>query len=751
MNTYQDRVKSILILLILLAVSVASAVTIMSVSAAVIVVNTFADENVDNDDCSLREAIIAANNDVSHNGCDAGIGDDTIILPQGTYTLTSGSKLPFINSNITIIGVEAESTIIEASDCNPVDEDTCTHHHRVFDVFSAGYLTLEEVTVRHGFGSVEGDGNIDGGGIRNQGNLTITKSIISDNKATYGGGIWNYGNGIVTLTDSTLTNNKTTNSGAGIWSNGEITLTGIILSGNQAATAGGGIFNSTGGTVSVSGGTFSGNIADNGGGILNYGSLSIGYNTTFSGNTAQTSGGGIFTSGTGTVTLTDSTLMTNTAASYGGGLYSSGGVVTIVNSEITGNFAMNAGGIANYVEMSLTGCTLTNNSATFSGGAIINGGELTITVGTISENSAGFGGGIDNYGILSISNSSFSKNDVTDIGGAIYSYGAGRLSLTMVDVLDNSANYGGGIYHNASQPLTMTDSFLSGNYANIQGGGLNCGSGSSVTNTITNSTFFKNTAWNYGGGIYNYGNLDITNSILDSNTALYNFGGGLYTYGVDVTTRVEKSTLIKNAAYNGGGIMNYTNLEILDSSLIENTALGTTGYGGGINNQESLHISNSTLSGNQAAYGGGGILNSINGDMQMINCTLTGNSANNGGGLHNAGDLDFANSIIANSGGISDCWDDGGTITTNSHNLIMDGTCLPYVSGDPLLSPLANNGGPTLTHALMRDSPATDAADPAYCPLTDQRGVERPQGDGCDIGAFELKAGSQIFLPLILR
>lgn len=750
-------INRIFILLTLVAMAISIVVIITPVSAATIVVNTNADNTIAGDGfCTLREAINNANSttgDTTAGDCVAGVvGPDTILLPTGTYTLTSGSKLPFINSNITIIGVEAETTIIEASDCNPVDEDTCTHHHRVFDVFSAGYLTLEEVTVRHGFGSVEGDGSIDGGGIRNQGNLTISKSIISDNKATYGGGIWNFGTGNVTLVDSTLSNNKATNSGGGIWSNTDLTLMNTVVSDNDAASAGGGIFNSTGSTASVSGGTFSGNTANNGGGILNYGILTIEASATFTENTSQTSGGGIFTGSSGAVTLSDSTLSANMAQSLGGGLYSSGGIVTIINSDLTGNSAMNGGGIANYAEMNLTGGTISGNSVQYQGAGILNSGELVIANGIITGNVADNGGGISNSGILSITETRLSGNQAEAKGGAIHSYSSGTLTLSAVEISENLANYGGGISHDTSQTMTLVDSTISKNTANQQGGGLYCGSAStSVVNTITNSIFLENTSVNYGGGIFNFGNLEITHSRFEANSATIQSGGGIYTYGDAVTTRVEQSTLIRNTASNGGGIINYSNLEILDSSFIENTALGTSGYGGGINNQKNLHISNSTFSGNLAAFGGGGVMNSSNGSMLMINCTLTGNSANNGGGLHNVGALDFANTIIANSVSISDCWNNDGTITTNSQNLIMDGTCSPDLSGDPLLSPLANNGGPTLTHALKCDSPAIDVADAAYCPATDQRGVERPQGDGCDIGAFELDSGFLIFLPLILR
>ena len=96
-----------------------------------------------------------------------------------------------------------------------------------------------------------------------------------------------------------------------------------------------------------------------------------------------------------------------------------------------------------------------------------------------------------------------------------------------------------------------------------------------------------------------------------------------------------------------------------------------------------------------------------------------------------------------------------GTIGTDTNNLADDGTCGSATNGNPNLGPLANNGGPTPTHALLEGSDAIDTADAGICAASpvdgeDQRGVSRPQGGGCDIGAYE-KDLSYLFLPLILK
>ncbi len=168
-------------------------------------------------------------------------------------------------------------------------------------------------------------------------------------------------------------------------------------------------------------------------------------------------------------------------------------------------------------------------------------------------------------------------------------------------------------------------------------------------------------------------------------------------------------------------------------TLSGNTASGG-GDGGGIYVDGSgAAITNVTISGNSASAGGG-LFNNGNG----VNVAATTIASNTGGGIANTGvGVSLTGTIIANNG--VNC---AGTVTDSGTNLQFPGTTCgaSITSADPLLQSLANNGGPTLTQALSAGSPAIDAnTEDCPPPATDQRGVSRPQGSACDIGAFEFQ------------
>jgi CSLREA domain-containing protein len=296
----------------------------LPVLAATITVTTTEDEFYSDGDCSLREAIHAANTDTAVDNCAAGSGADTIVLQSGaTYTLAldtdgaghesdSGANNDDldITSQITIQGngatIERSSTLA----CN-LDRGAETGEFRIFDVAMGSKLTLQNVTVSNGCADGASPPHFNGGGIWNEGTLEVTNSTISGNSASSdGGGILNFF-GMVTITNSTISGNAS-NSGGGIWNEGILEVTNSTISGNSASSDGGGILCS---------------------GIAT--SLVMITNSTISGNSAGIDGGGIFNFELSTVDITNSTISGNSAVFDGGGIwnYSSFGV-SIKNSIV---------------------------------------------------------------------------------------------------------------------------------------------------------------------------------------------------------------------------------------------------------------------------------------------------------------------------------------------------------------------------------------------------------------------------------
>ncbi len=234
---------------------------------------------------------------------------------------------------------------------------------------------------------------------------------------------------------------------------------------------------------------------------------------------------------------------------------------------------------------------------------------------------------------------------------------------------------------------------------------------------------------------------------------VFNIASGIVSVS-DVTVRHGK------LADHGAGVLNAGTLTVADTTFSDNDS-GTTRHGGAINNKSGaiLMVVRSTFSNNSASEGGA-IQN--RGSATISNSTFSGNSASNsGGGLDNIGSgisTSVNNSTFTGNTGSptrEDCF--GAGISSLGHNLVGVGTGCPIggtgdvASASPLLGPLQDNGGPTFTHALLSGSPAIDAGNPAApgsggaaCEAIDQRGVTRPQGSGCDIGAFEFQPSAPV-------
>jgi hypothetical protein len=384
----------------------------------------------------------------------------------------------------------------------------------------------------------------------------------------------------------------------------------------------------------------------------------------------------------------------------------SGVSVSLSGMTITGGEADNGGGIYNAGMLTIGTSSISGNSAVWSGGGIDNSGTVTIAASTVSDNSAGgyylgdpddpsvipsssggTGGGIANLGTLTIDACTLSGNSVKGYwlrvalgrGGAIYNGGFARIAA----------------------------STISGNYANAEAGGID----NSGTVTIAASTISGNQGAGSGGGINN------------------NSG----------TVTIAASTISDNHASYGGGICN---------------------YGGNHEQPGTVTISASTISGNSAGNGGG-ICNGHYyfppfGKVTIVSSTISGNSASNGAGVYIEPENQIlgavatvmtAMSLFDNPAGGNLVVGDGATFVSLGHNLFSDAPATALdptdlVNTDPLLGPLADNGGPTMTMALLPGSPAIDAGSNDSVPAGvqyDQRGpgFQRIVNGTVDIGAFE--------------
>ena len=191
---------------------------------------------------------------------------------------------------------------------------------------------------------------------------------------------------------------------------------------------------------------------------------------------------------------------------------------------------------------------------------------------------------------------------------------------------------------------------------------------------------------------------------------------------------VTSSTLNGNSAVSGGGIKNNGTVTLINTTVSGNTT--KTHVGGGIENGNgsTLILKSTTVSGNNSKLRGGGIYNESGGAVNLTNTIVAGNTATQSGPDCTGSQSSQGHNLIGTTSGCS------------FSATISDQTAV----NDPQLGPLADNGGPTFTHALLPGSPAIDAGNPAApgsggnaCPTTDQRGVSRPLGPRCDIGAFE--------------
>ncbi|NJO05364.1 MAG: CSLREA domain-containing protein [Chloroflexaceae bacterium] len=497
-------------------IAVALLLSVGPVQAADILVTTAVDTNDGTCDshCSLREAIAAAS------------AGDTIRFAD-SYTITLTSTLT-LNKNLVIAGGEHAIVI---SGNNAV---------RVFTIASGVVVTLDTLTIQDGKTVfVWGDSTSENGGgifVGSSAVLTLTNSRVLSNTAHWynGGGISN--EGTLTIIDSTISGNTADDFGGGIYSRGRMILTDSTVSDNTAADAGGIYVASR--PVIIRGSTIAANSAVS---DSSYG------------------GGGIFAN-SATLTIEESLIIDNRAGIYGGGggiyngggIYATGGTLDIQDTTFDGNAAVGFGGAlsSGTVQTTIRDSSFINNQVEGWGGAI-EGSSLEIINTTFSGNRVtddmGQGGALsidaDNYDTRIVA-STFIQNEAPK-GGAIALWAAGSDHFQVIDstFIENTAVDGGGIYFDT----LIDDSFVVG------------------------SRFLSNHATNRGGGLFNDGDVYVSNTVFSGNQA--NEGGGIYNAEIGFLF-IFNTTLVGNSATMGGGIYNGIILWLYNSIIAENTSGG---------------------------------------------------------------------------------------------------------------------------------------------------------------------------------
>jgi CSLREA domain-containing protein len=647
--------------------------------------------------CTLRAAVQETN---------ALVGQDTIVLPAGLYTLAipgAGEDLAAtgdldVRDALVVVGGSAAAVIVDAGSLD-----------RLFHLHGPSSLRLSSLTLRNGH-AFEGGAVWAGAG----GALEVEYSTISENVAQAGGGGLYLGGGPTTIVNSTISGNRALDGGGGgIYQDaaaGPLTLTHTTVAFNEARESAGGLRARA--AVHFSNTLLAKNVAVN-----NPSPTDV--NCGISG-TVTSSGRNLDSGDTCGMTLGFDLIGVDARL---GPLAANGGP-TKMHALLAGSPAIDAAGASSIAtdqrNVSRPRDGDGNGAAQSDIGALEVRAFVAVVASDAADATPGDGQCRTADGVCTLRAAVQETNALPGIDTVLVLTGTHQLAIAGrdeelgatgdLDVRDHLEVAGVGARSTAVDGGRLDRLFQLHGPSSLRLSGLTLRNGYATD----------------GGALHSTGPVTITGVAISGNEAAGALGGGGIWLG-GASLEIDRTTISGNVSHGrGGGLaLDGVSATVVDSTISGNISRDSSG--GGIHHSAgTLALTHATLAFNEAREGGGGL--SGGADVHLQNTILAGN-------------VEQLNPSPADV----NCGLFGIAITSSGRNLDSGDTCglspaTNLIGVDPRLGPLADNGGPTDTHALLPDSPAIDAAPCLAGVASDQRGDPRPRGVACDIGAFELRA-----------
>ncbi len=518
-----------------------------------------------------------------------------------------------------------------------------------------------------------------GGASYNGGTMEFKTSTFTDNRAAFGGAVYNNNGSTVTSENAEFSQNKATQKGGAIYnlstldfgSKSILVSSDVSFRENEATESGGAIYNGSSVVVNLKGINFVKNksVSANkglGGAIHNEGKLEI-IDSVFEENTG-TSGGAILTNSTSVLTTSGVTYINNKANTLGGAIYNEGGTLTSTNDEYSGNSANSSGG-GLYCErnsnMTLNNASIHDNKANYGAGVrIVKCAKFEVNDGDIYSNNAAADGGAfytaSGAQLVSINNTKIRDNTSVSKGGAIFNAGGnlkfvggemannvagstggflhnantGTLTFDNTKIHNNSGTFGGAIRLNGCDKFVMNDSDVYSNTTTGDGGALYIAENSNGVE-INGGNIYDNTGV-AGAGIYSVSSFDVNNTNFYENNASFR-GGAIYVTSSAVLNS-NGANYSKNTSEDGGAICVYKAVMSSANNVFDENSV--TDVGGAIYNDGVITFTEKNVFTNNFSVMGGGAINSLaESTITASELEFKNNSSLRGGAVVLAGSL----------------------------------------------------------------------------------------------------------------